>query len=278
LRYASCERQGRRFIASIEDGAVSPFAGHRELNSLAIGSGLPTLELTGESFPIDEIRFRPLIPEPRKIICLGTNYPAHAEETSRELPSYPRLFPKFADSLIGAYDPIRLPPESEQVDFEVELAVVIGTPTRRVSEADALSAVAGYTVANDVSVRDFQFRSDQLLPGKAWSAMTPIGPWLVTPDEIEDPQQLGLELELNGEVMQQASSAEMIFPIAKIIAIVSEFLLLEPGDVILTGTPAGVGFLRRPPVFLSAGDEMVTTIESIGRLVNPVVRDGSSSL
>ncbi len=270
MRFASCERQGRRFAAAVEDDAVYPLDGAEELDGPAFVNGLMSTPRTGERFNLDEVRFRAVIPRPAKIICLGTNYPAHAAETSRATPSYPRLFAKFADALIGAYDTIALPPESNEVDFEVELAVVIGTPTRRVSEAEALGVVAGYTVANDVSVRDYQFRSDQLMPGKAWSAMTPLGPWLVTPDEIVDPQQLELRLELNGEVMQHSSTSEMIFSVAKIIALASEFLTLTPGDVILTGTPDGVGFLRKPPVFLSPGDLMKTTVGGIGELANEI--------
>lgn len=272
MRFASCEFGGRKFAAAIEDETVRPLSGVEELGSDALETGLTSATLTGESFPIGDVTFRTVVPAPRKVICLGTNYAAHAAETSRAVPSYPRLFPKFADTLIGAFDPIMLPPESTEVDYEVELAVVIGKRVRRIKEADALGAVAGYTIANDVSVRDYQFRSDQLLPGKAWSATTPVGPWLVTPDELPDPQQLKLRLDLNAQMMQQASTSEMLFPVAKIIALISEFLTLEPGDLILTGTPEGVGFLRQPPVFLNDGDVMRTTVEGIGTLVNQVGR------
>lgn len=277
MRFASCERQGRRFGALVDEGVVRPIVGLSELHGDALAAGLTSIPVTDEAFPIEEVTFRAPVPEPRKVICLGTNYLAHAAETSRAQPSYPRLFPKFADSLIGAFDTIELPPESEDVDFEVELAVVIGERTRRAPEADALSSVAGYAVANDVSVRDFQFRTDQLLPGKAWSALTPIGPWIVTPDEVGDPQQLDLRLELNGVTMQQESTSEMIFSVARIIAIISEFLTLEPGDVILTGTPAGVGFLRDPPIFLRDGDEMITTVGNIGSLNNSISRLSTSA-
>lgn len=270
MRFASCEHDGRRFAAAVDNDVVRPIVGVEELGGAAFAAGLDSPEFAAESFAVREVRFRPVVPRPEKIICLGTNYPAHAVETSRATPSYPRLFPKFADSLIGAFDTIVLPPESEEVDFEVELAVVIGARARRLTEAEALSAVAGYTVANDISVRDYQFRSDQLLPGKAWSAMTPLGPWLVTPEEIPDPQQLELRLDLNEQVMQQTSSSEMIFSVARIISLISEFLTLAPGDVILTGTPAGVGFLRTPPVFLRAGDSLKTTVDGIGTLVNPI--------
>jgi acylpyruvate hydrolase len=275
MRYASCESGGRRFAAIIEDETVRPLRGLQELSGDALEAGLASATLTGESLSVEEVRFRPVVPSPRKVICLGTNYAAHAAETSRAVPSYPRLFPKFADTLIGAFDPLNLPAESSEVDYEVELAVVIGKRVRRIGESDALGAVAGYSVANDVSVRDYQFRTDQLLPGKAWSATTPVGPWLVTPEELPDPQKLELRLELGAEVMQHASTSEMIFPVAKIIALLSEFLTLEPGDLILTGTPEGVGFLRDPPVFLSNGDVLKTTVERIGTLVNEVVRSAA---
>ena len=269
MRFASCEHDGRRFAAAVDGDVVHPLADHDDLGG-ALVAGLASADAGDESIPLADVTLRPVVPQPRKVICLGTNYPAHAAETSREPPSYPRLFPKFADTLIGPFDPIVLPPESSQVDYEVELAVVIGTRARRTGEASALDAVAGYTVANDVSMRDFQFRADQILPGKTWSATTPLGPWLVTADEIPDPQQLELRTELSGQVMQRSSTREMIFSVARIIAIVSEFLTLEPGDVILTGTPDGVGFLRQPPVFLSDGDELRTTVEGIGTLVNAV--------
>jgi acylpyruvate hydrolase len=272
VRYASCEVGGRRFAAVIDDDTVRPLAGVDEVSGYSLSAGLESVPVTGESLPIGEVTFRPVVPQPNKVLCLGTNYPAHAAETSRAVPSYPRLFPKFADTLIGPFDPIVLPPESAEVDYEVELAVVIRERARRVSERDALDVVAGYAVANDVSMRDYQYRSDQLLPGKAWSATTPLGPWLVTPDEIPDPQKLELRLELSGNVMQHAFTSEMIFSVAKIIAIVSEFLTLEPGDVILTGTPAGVGFLRDPPIFLRDGDVVRSTVEGIGTLVNEVVQ------
>jgi acylpyruvate hydrolase len=272
MRYASCEYGGRRFLAAVDGEVVRPLAGYEEINGAALEAGLEAIPLTHEAFALDAVRLRPVIPNPAKVLCLGTNYAAHAAETSRALPTYPRLFPKFADTLIGPFDRLVLPPESTEVDYEVELAVVVGTRARRVAEEDALQVIAGYAVANDVSVRDYQFRSDQLLPGKAWSATAPLGPWLVTPDEIPDPQNLELRLELGGQVMQHASTSEMIFPVGRIIAIISEFLTLEPGDVILTGTPEGVGFLREPPVFLTDGDVMRTTIDGIGTLVNEVVR------
>ena len=274
MRFASCELDGRRFAAAVDGDVVHPLAGFADLGA-ALSAGLGSASRTGESIQLEDVILRPVVPGPRKVICLGTNYPAHAAETSREPPAYPRLFPKFADTLIGPFDPIVLPPESSQVDYEGELAVVVGTRARRTSEADALGVVAGYTVANDVSVRDFQFRADQLLPGKAWSATSPLGPWLVTADEIPDPQQLQLRTELAGQVMQQSSTSEMLFSVARIVAILSEFLTLEPGDVILTGTPDGVGFLRTPPVFLRHGDELRTTVEGIGTLVNRVVRSAA---
>jgi acylpyruvate hydrolase len=216
---------------------------------------------------------RPLIPRPSKVICVGLNYRAHVEETNRDLPEYPVLFAKFATSLTGAYDAIACPPESEAIDYEGELAVIIGRPTRRIALEDALDAVAGYTVANDVTMRDYQYRTPQWLQGKAWDGSTPLGPALVTPDEAPDPNALSLRTLVNDEVVQQASTDLMIFPVPTLISVISEFTTLLPGDVILTGTPAGVGFRREPPLLMSDGDVAVVEIDGIGRTENRFAAD-----
>jgi acylpyruvate hydrolase len=165
------------------------------------------------------------------------------------------------------------PPESVQVDYEAELAVIIGRRARRISPGDALEAIAGYTVANDVTMRDYQYRSHQWLQGKTWPSSTPLGPFLVTPDEVGDAGTLDIRLQRNGVTMQQASTASLLFEIPTIVARLSEFMTLEPGDVILTGTPGGVGYRRDPQVFLEPGDRVVVEIERVGRLENRVVAE-----
>ncbi len=220
------------------------------------------------AFALSDATVRPLVPRPSKVICVGLNYKAHVEETHRDDPDYPVLFTKFATSLTGAYDAIACPPESEAIDYEGELAVVIGAPAAGSPRPGALDAVAGYTVANDVTMRDYQYRTHQWLQGKAWDASTPLGPALVTPDEAPDPSALSLRTVVNGEVVQESTTDLMIFPVPTLISVISEFTTLQPGDVILTGTPAGVGFRREPQLLMGDGDVAVVEIEGIGRTEN----------
>jgi acylpyruvate hydrolase len=219
------------------------------------------------------VKLRPVVPRPGKIICVGLNYRAHVEEGVFDVPDYPVLFPKFADALIGAGAPVLLPPESEAVDYEGELAFVIGRSVRRVSDDEALAAIAGYTVANDVTMRDYQYRTHQWLAGKSWAASTPLGPYLVTPDEVGDPQALDISLTLNGETMQSSNTSRFIFDLPTLVETISEFTPLHPGDVVLTGTPEGVGYRREPKVLLRDGDSMVVEIERVGRLETPVAAE-----
>jgi acylpyruvate hydrolase len=214
-----------------------------------------------------------VIPRPGKVICIGLNYRAHVEEGAYDVPNYPALFSKFPETLVAAGEPVLLPPESEAVDYEGELAFVIGRTVRRVSGEEALAAVGGYTLANDVSMRDYQYRTHQWLPGKNWARSTPLGPYLVTPDEVGDPHDLDISLELNGERMQSSNTGLFIFDIPAIVAAISEFVPLAPGDVVLTGTPSGVGYRRDPQRLLRDGDRMVVEVERVGRLENPVVAE-----
>ncbi|MCX7624195.1 MAG: fumarylacetoacetate hydrolase family protein [Thermomicrobium sp.] len=219
------------------------------------------------------VRLRAPVLRPGKIICLGLNYADHARETNSPIPQYPELFNKFANALIGPGEPIVLPRVSEQVDYEAELAVVIGRAGRYIDEARALEYVAGYTILNDVSMRDFQFRGRQWMQGKTFDRSTPLGPWIVTADEIPDPQTLEIACEVSGEVLQRSNTREMIFGVARVIAYISQIMTLEPGDVIATGTPAGVGFAREPKRLLRPGDVVRVTVEKIGTLENPVVAE-----
>jgi 2,4-didehydro-3-deoxy-L-rhamnonate hydrolase len=210
------------------------------------------------------------IDRPQKIVCVGLNYVDHAAEGSQNVPEHPLLFAKWPNTLIGAREPIVLPSITTKVDYEGELAVVIGTQARRLGVDDALDAVGGYLCANDVSARDLQFGDGQWVRGKSLDTFCPIGPALVPASEIPDPQTLRLKTILNGEVVQEAPTGDMIFSVAEIIAFVSEAITLEPGDLILTGTPAGVGIFRDPELLLQPGDEITVEIEGVGTLTNPV--------
>lgn len=216
----------------------------------------------------------PVVTRPPKVICVGLNYRDHAEETGAKIPEHPVFFSKFTSCLIGDRAPIVIPRVSGQVDYEAEFAVVIGRPGRYIREADALDHVAGYTILNDVSVRDYQMRTSQWLIGKVFDRTTPVGPELVTRDEAVRPDALRLTTTVNGQVLQNSSTSQLIFSVERCIAAISEILTLEPGDLIATGTPAGVGFTRKPPVFLKDGDTVVVEIEGLGRLENPVRREG----
>lgn len=269
MKFASCAHGGRVFAAAIVDGMAVPLAGISELGSHTPTAVLadPPLDPTG-AVPLEEVLLRPVVPSPAKIVCVGLNYLDHVGETGRKIPEYPVLFTKFAETLTGPMDPIILPPESAQVDYEAELAVVIGRPGRRITAQAAPTHVAGYTIANDVTMRDFQYKTHQWLQGKAWESSTPLGPWLVTPDELGDPAALEISLTLNGTVMQRATTAQLMFGIPELIARVSEFVTLLPGDLILTGTPGGVGFRRDPQVFLTDGDRIQVRVSGIGVLDN----------
>ena len=273
MRFASCLLRDRRLAGLVEDDGVRPLRDVVELGRDTPSEVLADPPVTDERLPLAEVSLLPVVPHPDKIICVGLNYRAHAEEGGYDVPDYPALFSKFAETLVAAGDPILLPPESAAVDFEAELAFVIGRPVRRASGASALEAVGGYTAANDVSMRDYQYRTAQWLPGKNWAASTPLGPFLVTPDEVGDPHDLDISLTLNSERMQSASTREFIFDVPALIATISEFIPLAPGDVVLTGTPSGVGYRRDPKVLLRDGDRVVVEIEHVGRLENPVAAE-----
>jgi acylpyruvate hydrolase len=269
-RFASCSFGERRFAALVDGDVLRPLAGIAELGRETPAELLADPPVGEESVPLEAVTLRPVVPNPGKVICVGLNYRAHVEEGVFDVPDYPVLFTKFADSLVGAGQPIVVPPESEAVDFEAELAFVIGREVRRSSD---LGAVAGYTLANDVTMRDYQYRTHQWLQGKAWAGSTPLGPYLVTADEVGDPHALDISLELNGERMQASNTSRFIFDIPTLLATISEFVPLAPGDVVLTGTPEGVGYRREPKVLLEDGDRVVVEIERVGRLENPVAAE-----
>lgn len=232
----------------------------------ALATQLPVL-------PRSQVTFLAPVTRPDKVVCVGMNYADHCKEQNVRVPKEPIIFSKFSSSIVGPYDEIILPPESEEVDWEVELAVIIGKKGKHIKATDAMAHVTGFTVAHDVSARDWQMRRNgkQWLLGKTFDTFCPLGPALVTRDSITDPHNLKICCRVNGEVVQSSSTNQMVFKTEELIAWVSQFVTLYPGDIILTGTPPGVGVFRKPPVFLKKGDEVQCEIEEIGAIVNKVV-------
>jgi acylpyruvate hydrolase len=227
-------------------------------------------EAQGETYDPGTTGLAPVVTRPGKIFCVGLNYRTHILEMGRELPEHPTLFAKFAESLIGPYDDIALAPESDKVDWEAELALVVGATVRRASEAEAEAAIAGFTVMNDVTMRDWQYRTLQWLQGKTFEGTTPLGPVLVTPDELPGGvrPELALSASVDGEQVQKSATGDLVFDPVALIRYVSQTITLRPGDVIATGTPGGVGHARKPPRYLANGATLVTEVEGIGRLEN----------
>jgi 2-keto-4-pentenoate hydratase/2-oxohepta-3-ene-1,7-dioic acid hydratase in catechol pathway len=226
-------------------------------------------EIQARGRPVDELRLMAPVPRPGKVLAIGRNYPAHAAEEDAPAPSSPLIFGKWSSCVIGPGEDIRWDPAlTSQVDYEAELGVVIGRRTRRVNEAQALDGVLGYTCINDVSARDLQFGDGQWTRGKSLDTFCPMGPVIVTADEIPNPDDLALSCTVNGEKLQSARTSEMFFGVARIISHCSQAFTLEPGDVIATGTPAGVGAFRKPPRYLEDGDRVTISVEGIGDLVN----------
>jgi len=223
--------------------------------------------------PLDEIQYLPPVPRPQKILAFGANYRAHCAESGMPVPQKPIVFVKVPTALIAHGEDIVYPRITKELDYEGELAVVIGKRARNVREDEAMDYVAGYTIMNDVSARDLQRTEGQWSRAKGCDTFAPCGPWLVTADEIDDPYALQIETRVNGEVRQQASTGDMVFPIPRLIAHVTEGITLLPGDIISTGTPAGVGVYRQPPGLLQPGDEVAIRIEGIGELINGVVAE-----
>jgi acylpyruvate hydrolase len=228
-------------------------------------------DLENVSFDREVVTLSAPNPSPSKIICIGKNYLDHAMEMGGEVPDYPMLFAKFNNSIIGPEDKIEKPAVTEKLDYEVELAVVIGKEASNVLEAEALNYVVGYTIANDTSARDLQKRTSQFLQGKTLDNSTPIGPWIVTADEVGDPSNLAIRSLVNGEDRQSSNTSKLIFDIPYLISFISEIVTLKPGDIILSGTPDGVGAGMNPPQFLKDGDNVTLKIEKIGIMENSVI-------
>jgi 2-keto-4-pentenoate hydratase/2-oxohepta-3-ene-1,7-dioic acid hydratase in catechol pathway len=284
MRLVSFDKNGRPgFGVVVGNGVVEAttrLSGKpRSLREALAGGALPDLARLAAGkpdFALDEVTFAPAIPDPgAKLLCVGVNYMPHIREMGRERPDKPVIFTRFADSIVGHGRPLLKPLASEQFDFEGELAVVIGKRARRVAKERALDYVAGYACFNDGSVRDYQRHSPQFTPGKNFHASGAFGPWLVTADEIPDPRKLTLSTRLNGEIVQQESVGELCFDVPHLIEYCSIWTQLEPGDVIVTGTPGGVGAGRKPPLWMKPGDTIEVEITGIGTLRNPVVAEAA---
>ncbi|HLX42700.1 MAG TPA: fumarylacetoacetate hydrolase family protein [Bryobacteraceae bacterium] len=228
---------------------------------------------SGPAFELSQVKLLAPIPRPPKLICVGLNYRDHAIETKNEIPATPTIFCKFPNVVIGPGESIVLPKVSSKPDYEAEFAFVIGPGGRNIPASRAMEHVFGYTIVNDVSARDYQMMTSQWMMGKSFDTFAPMGPWIVTADEIADPHVLDIWLEAGGERLQHSNTRELIFKIPALIEFLSSIVTLEPGDVVSTGTPAGVGFTRKPPRFLTAGEEVVIGVQGIGELRNPVVAE-----
>ena len=248
------------------------------LRDVLSANQLPELDAEStETLPLSEVTLRPPLPEPQRIFCVGLNYAAHREETHNKPSDYPTIFVRFASSIVGPDQDLICPEASSQFDYEGELAVVIGQAGRHISEKDALSHVAGYSCFNDGSVRDYQRHTAQFTPGKNFEESGSFGPWIVTSDELGDPARLELTTRLNGEVVQNATTDLMLFPIPTLIHYLSTFTALQPGDVIATGTPSGVGSRRDPPLWMKPGDRVEVEISGIGVLANSIAKEPATA-
>lgn len=282
MRFISFEAEGRASYGIVNErgvhdlgariGAIVPDL-KSYLKASELGLVPSAAATTSSDYSVGDITYLPPISEPGKIICVGLNYEGHRLETGRPKQTYPTLFARFADTLIGHGAAIRRPPVSDALDYEGELAVVIGRSGFRVQKDEAASFVAGYSCFNDASLRDFQNHTHQFMPGKNFPATGAFGPHLVTPDEVGRLDELKIETRLNGRVVQSAKLEELLFSIEELIAYVSTFTALSPGDVLVTGTPGGVGFKRNPPLFMKPGDVVEVEIDKIGQLRNEIVEE-----
>ena len=279
MKLLSFERDGRATWGAVVEGGVADLASTRfpTLRSVLAADAIAEVrtQLAGRKADarLDAIRFLPVIPDPGKIVCVGLNYEEHRVETKRDKTENPALFLRVADSQVGHGQPILRPRESTHLDYEGEIAIVIGRGGRRIAEADAWKHIAGYSAYNDGSVRDWQRHTVQWTAGKNFHATGGFGPWMVTADEIADGEVLTLETRLNGQVMQHATTDMLIFSIPEQIRYISSFTTLEPGDVIVTGTPGGVGARRDPPVWMKPGDTVEIEVSKVGVLRNTIAQD-----
>jgi acylpyruvate hydrolase len=273
MRFATIRTEAGTTAARLDGDSLVPLDAPDVGALLAIGVADVPTRPDAEPVPVAEADFAPVVTNPSKIVCVGLNYRSHILETGRELPEYPTIFAKFAETLMGPNDDLPLPAVSDRVDWEVELAVIIGTPVHRASTGEALAAIGGYATSNDVSMRDWQRRTLQWLAGKMFEHTTPVGPYLVTPDEADHATDLEIRSEVDGVTMQQGRTSDLVFKPADVVAYVSQIITLKPGDLLLTGTTGGVGDARKPPVYLKPGQVLRTYIEGLGECVNHCVAE-----
>ncbi len=268
-------------LVTFQVSGEKPEAGILEANEVA-GLGMDMIGVcamgrapapTGAAHDLASVKLLAPVPRPPKFICIGLNYRDHAAEAKAEIPKVPTVFAKFRNAVVGPDAPILLPRVSTKPDYEAEFAFVIGRGGRYIPASKAMEHVFGYTIVNDVSARDFQMATSQWTIGKTFDTFGPMGPWIVTKDEIADPHALDISLEIGGEFLQKSNTREMIFKIPELIEYLSQVMTLEPGDVVATGTPAGVGFARTPRRWLKPGEEVIIRIEGIGELRNPVAAE-----
>ncbi|NKB99770.1 MAG: 5-carboxymethyl-2-hydroxymuconate isomerase [Pseudomonadales bacterium] len=281
MRWLSFERDGAvsfGYVTSdgagvVDVGARTEYATLREVIAADALATLPDQCGDVADLPLEGITYAPTITDPKKILCVGLNYKAHQEETGRGGEGVPTIFARFAAAQVAHNQPMLKPPESDSLDFEGEIAMIIGKGGRRISQADALDHVVGFGIYNDGSVREYQRHTSQFTPGKNFAATGGFGPWMMTKDEIGDLSLMELTTRLNGEVMQNATAALMVHGFEELIEFCSTWIELEPGDVIVTGTPGGVGAARTPPVFMQDGDQIEIEVTPIGKLVNPIIAE-----
>jgi 2-keto-4-pentenoate hydratase/2-oxohepta-3-ene-1,7-dioic acid hydratase in catechol pathway len=283
MKFVTFEHNGHRHAGVLSDNNVvslksaglsdmiSVLAGGAEaLKRAAAGVAAPP---AGAAFPLSSVKLCAPVPKPTKIVCVGLNYRDHAIESKMEIPTRPTIFSKYNNTVIGPGDNIVIPKNTEKPDYEAEFAFVIGKGGRHINAADWRDHVFGYMNLNDVSARDVQLAVSQWVMGKTFDTFAPMGPWLVTADEIEDPHNLNISLTVNGETLQNSNTRELIFKIPELVEFLSSIMTLEPGDIVSTGTPAGVGFSYKPPKWLKPGDEVVVKVDGLGELKNTCVAE-----
>jgi acylpyruvate hydrolase len=272
MRLATLRTGGGTCAARVDDAVAVEIEGCPDVGALLADPGWVERAASagGTGHDLGGVSYAPLVPHPDKVVCVGLNYRSHILEMGRSLPETPTLFAKYSAALIGAHDEIVLPPESKEMDWEAELAVIIGRSVRRASSDDAWDAIAGFSVLNDVTARDWQHATTQWIAGKTFEATTPLGPWLVTTDDPAVAGRDGFEIscDVDGEEMQHAVTSDLVFDPCALVRYISTIITLQPGDVIATGTPGGVGHARTPPRYLAPGSRVVTEIEGIGTCTN----------